>query len=141
MVFVTGRGRRAHRFADKSRTTNDGYPRYGGIGWAMARMPWHGNGAWVQFPHALGHRYTGRATCFVGESDAKRVADVIDNFPAHRTEGPHTGAVPTGAPGATAPSTDDVRPAPPVPDGAAPVLETWRRRIAEEFVHQEGVSL
>jgi hypothetical protein len=88
MGFVTGRGGRAHRYADKSRVVNGSYRRHGGIGW------------------------------------------------------PHAGATPTGAPGVTAPSADGAHLAPPVSDGAAaPVFETWRRRIAEEFVHQEGVSL
>ncbi|MEV0678657.1 DUF1702 family protein [Actinosynnema sp. NPDC050436] len=35
--------------------------------------------------------------------------------------------------------TQDVRPAPPVVDGAVPAYETWRQRIARQFVHQEGV--
>ncbi|MEV1121163.1 DUF1702 family protein [Actinosynnema sp. NPDC049800] len=36
--------------------------------------------------------------------------------------------------------TQDVRPAPPIVDGAEPAFETWRRRIAAQFVHQEGVG-
>ncbi|MEU4744141.1 hypothetical protein AB0G02_27255 [Actinosynnema sp. NPDC023658] len=65
---------------------------------------------------------------------------MIDKFPARRTGGPLAGPV-QGAPGEAAPFTEDVRSAPPVTDGAVPAFETWRRRIAEQFVHQEGVSL
>jgi hypothetical protein len=53
----------------------------------------------------------------------------------------HGGSGRAGAPGAVASSDDGARPAPPAPGGTVSVLETWRRRIAEEFVHQEGVSL
>ncbi|MEU4805558.1 DUF1702 family protein [Actinosynnema sp. NPDC023587] len=36
--------------------------------------------------------------------------------------------------------TRDVRPGPPVVDGAVPAFETWRQSTARQFVHQEGVG-
>ncbi|MGW4116517.1 hypothetical protein ACWEFJ_37060 [Actinosynnema sp. NPDC004786] len=111
-----------------------------GIGLAMARMPRHGTGPVVHRPRALDHQDIGRAPWFVGESDAQRVADTIEKSP-WRHGVPHARAAPGGAAGEAARSTEDAHPAPPVPDGAGPVSEAWRRRIAEESAHQEGVSL
>ncbi|QQQ74300.1 hypothetical protein IOD16_24285 [Saccharothrix sp. 6-C] len=140
MGFVAGRGGQAHRFANKNRLRNESHSRPGGIGRPVARVRWPGNGSREKFPFPAAGRDTGRGTWFVGESDAERVADLIDQCPERRDEAPRT-AAPTGAPGTAAPFTGDVRAAPPVADGAAPVFETWRRRIAEQVIHQEGVSL
>ncbi|MFI9008085.1 hypothetical protein ACIGNX_12715 [Actinosynnema sp. NPDC053489] len=124
MAFVTGRGGRAARFPNEDRTARHGTTQHDGIGWAMARMPWHGRGRPEQLRLVPDHQDIGRATWFVGRSDAQRVADTIGKVPARPGRAPHTGAAPAGSPGE-----------------AAPRSRTWRRRIAEEFVHQEGVSL
>ncbi|XVS62303.1 hypothetical protein ACQPYE_29095 [Actinosynnema sp. CA-299493] len=110
-------------------------------GRAVTRTPRPGNKSREEFPIPVAHRDTGRGTWFVGESDAERVADLIDKCPERREEEPHVGAAPTGATGTAAPFTGDVRTAPAAADSAALVFETWRRRIAEQVIHQEGVSL
>ncbi|ROP41676.1 hypothetical protein [Saccharothrix texasensis] len=139
MGFVAGRGGQAHRFANKNRLRNESHPRPG-IGRPMVGARWPANGSREKFPPPVARRHTGSGTWFVGESDAERVADLIDQCPERRDEAPRT-ATPTGAPGAAAPFSGDVRAAPPVADGAVLVFETWRRRIAEQVIHQEGVSL
>ncbi|WP_461125042.1 hypothetical protein [Saccharothrix stipae] len=59
----------------------------------------------------------------------------------HRHDDPPSSAGRTAERAVAAHITKRVRRAPSVPDGAEPAPQTWRRRIAEQFVHQEGVSL
>jgi enediyne biosynthesis protein E3 len=160
-----------------------------------ANFPWPAEGPRDYTLRAL-DQGIGRAMWFVGGTDAERVADMIDKFPAHRREdlwggaglaatyaggvtkeelelfreraGEHAPLVAQGSAFAAearikagllvphtsmaaqvfcdtsaekaAQVTQDVRPAPPIVDGALPAFELWRQRIAAEFVHQEGVT-
>jgi hypothetical protein len=115
----------------KVRTTNHDHPAHVGIGWAMARMP--------------RYRGIGRAQWSADRTYNERVADITDMtdtnhpFSAHRSHGPQSAAGPAGAPEEAARLIQGACTGRPTPVGTGAAPETWRRRIAEEFIHQEGV--
>ena len=119
----------------RGRATNHIHVVYVGSGWAMARMPQCARPR--DHPARALDQSIGRAPWFVRGTDAQRVADMIDPFSAHRPEDPHSGAGPATA---LEKAAQNAHPAPPIVDGAVPAFGTWRRRIAEEFAHQEGDS-